>query len=51
MSEKYSLAWEKFAEHLQLMFKDLYQEGEYSDVTLVSDNKIQFKAHKFVLSF
>merc|ERR1712150_391187 len=31
------------------MFKDLYQEGRYSDVTLVSDDQTQFKAHKIVL--
>ena len=50
MSEKYSLNWHTFSEHLQLMFKDLYQEGRYSDVTLVSDDQTQFKAHKIVLS-
>ena len=32
------------------MFKDLYQEGRYTDVTLVSDDQTQFKAHKIVLS-
>ena len=32
------------------MFNDLYQEGRYSDVTLVSDDQTQFKAHKIVLS-
>ena len=50
MSEKYSLNWQTFSEHLQLVFKDLCQEGRYSDVTLVSDDQTQFKAHKFVLS-
>ena len=50
MSEKYSLNWQKFSQHLGLMFKDLCQEGQYSDVTLVSDDQTQFKAHKFVLS-
>ena len=38
-----------FSEQLQLILKDLYQEGENSDVTLVSDDNTQFKAHKFVL--
>ena len=50
MAEKYTLNWHTFSEHLQLMFKDLYQEGRYSDVTLVSDDQTQFKAHKIVLS-
>ena len=50
MSEKYTLNWERFSEHHQLMFKDLYQEGRYADVTLVSDDQTLFKAHKIVLS-
>jgi len=50
MAEKYSLNWATFSEHLQLVFKDLYQEGRYTDVTLVSDDQTQFKAHKIVLS-
>merc|ERR1719347_739055 len=50
MAEKYTLNWHTFSEHLSLMFKDLYQEGRYSDVTLVSDDQTQFKAHKIVLS-
>ena len=32
------------------MFKDIYQEEKYLDVTLVSDDQTQFKAHKIVLS-
>merc|ERR1712043_86438 len=32
------------------MIKDLYEEGQYSDVTLVSDDQTQFEAHKIVLS-
>merc|ERR1712016_417366 len=50
MAEKYTLNWQTFSEHLNLMFKDLYQEGIYTDVTLVSDDQTQFKAHKIVLS-
>ena len=50
MAEKYTLNWHTFSEHLQLMFKDLYEEEKHSDVTLVCDNQTQFKAHKIVLS-
>ena len=50
MAEKYTLNWHTFSDHLKLMFKDLYQEGSHSDVTLVSDDQTQFKAHKIVLS-
>ena len=39
MPRKYTLNWETFSEHLQVMFKDLYQEGRYTDVTLVSDDQ------------
>ena len=50
MAEKYTLNWHTFSDHLKFMFKDLYQEGTYTDVTLVSDDQTQFKAHKIVLS-
>merc|ERR1712150_372938 len=49
MAEKYTLNWHTFTDHLQLMFKDLYEEEKHSDVTLVSDDQTQFKAHKIVL--
>merc|ERR550517_2028485 len=32
------------------LLQDLYREGGYTDVTLVSDDQTQFKAHKIVLS-
>ena len=50
MAEKYTLNWNTFTDHLRLMFKDLYEENQYSDVTLVSDDQILFKAHKIVLN-
>ena len=49
MAEQYTLNWYTFSDHLQLMFKDLYEEGKHCDVTLVSDDQTQFKAHKIVL--
>ena len=42
-----NLIWQTFSEHLQLMLKDLHQHQLYSDMTLVSDDQTQFKAHKF----
>ena len=50
MADKYTLNWNTFTDHLLLMFKDLHEEGKNSDVTLVSDDQTQFKAHKIVLS-
>ena len=35
MAEKYTLNWHTFSDHLQLMFKDLFEEEKHSDVTLV----------------
>ena len=49
MAEKFTLNWHTFTDHLQLMFKDLYEEEKHSDVTLVCDDQTQFKAHKIVL--
>ena len=49
MQDKLNLSWEKFSEHQVLFLKYIYQEGQYSDVTLVSDDQTQFKAHKIVL--
>ena len=49
MAQKYTLNWQTFTDHLQLMFKDLYEDGKHSDVTLVCDDQTQFKAHKIVL--
>ena len=43
-------AMKNFPEHIQLLFQELYQKEAYADVTLLSQDKIQFKAHKIVLS-
>ena len=50
MAEKLNVNWVEFSKHLTSLSKDLYQEGKYSDVTLVSDDQTQFKAHKIILS-
>ena len=31
MDEKYTLNWPTISDHLKWMFKDLYQEGRYTD--------------------
>ena len=49
MIDKYNFAWHAFSDHLQTMFKELYEEEKHSDVTLVCDDQTQFKAHKIVL--
>ena len=37
-------------DHHQAMFSKLFTKGEFSDLTLVSDDHTRIKAHKFVLS-
>ena len=50
MSDKCSLTWKTFPEHLQFVFSDLYHDLRHTDVSLVSDDQTQFKAHRIVLS-
>merc|ERR1712150_272096 len=50
MTGEYNLSWHQFVDHLRLLSQQFYQEGQYSDVTLVSDDQTQFKAHKIVLN-
>ena len=50
MGEKFSLTWYTFQMHGKNLFQQLMETGNYSDVTLVSDDQHICKAHKFVLS-
>ena len=47
--EKYSLTWHTYSDHLKSMMKELMNEN-YSDVTLVTEDKKQIKAHINILS-
>ena len=48
MAKRYNLAWQTFMSHGKDLFKDLYETNRFSDVTLVSDDQYQYKAHRFV---
>ena len=48
--EKYSLAWHAYSEHLKSMMKELMLNEDLSDVTLVTEDKKQFKANINILS-
>ena len=50
MDEKYDLKWKTYSDHLVGVFKELGEDGNFADVTLVSDDQVQTKAHKVVLS-
>ena len=48
--EKYNLKWHTYSDHLREMLHDMMKSDQLTDVTLVCDDKKQFKAHKIVLS-
>ena len=48
--EKFSLNWHTFQSHINNSYKELYETKRFSDVTLVSGDHQQFRAHKFILS-
>ena len=48
--EKYILTWHKYTDHLRGMLFNMLSSKELTDVTLVSEDKKQFRAHKVVLS-
>ena len=50
MKDQFNISWEKFSDHLQLMSRELFNAEKHSDVTIVCDDQIQFKAHKIILS-
>lgn len=48
--ELFCLKREKFTNNFSAELFDFFTESKYHDVTLVSDEQVPFKAHKFVLS-
>ena len=48
-SEKYNLEWHSYTDHLRNMLHEMRKSNDLTDVTLVCDDKRQFKAHKVVL--
>ena len=50
MQEKYSLKWETYSDHLKSMIKDMMINEDFSDVTLVTEDKKHIKANRNILS-
>ena len=50
MSEKFILNWNDFQENISKCFQGLRMEKELTDVTLVTDDEKQLKAHRVILS-
>ena len=48
--EKYNLGWNTFQKHLVETSKELFKSHIFTDVTLVSDDLFQVKAHRTVLA-
>ena len=48
--EKYSLTWHSYSDHLKNMMKELMMDEDYSDITLVTEDKKQMKANRNILS-
>ena len=48
--KKYSLTWHTYSDHLRSMMKELFINEDFSDITLVTEDKKQIKANKNILS-
>ena len=48
-SEKYSLKWNNFQENIASSYHEFRKDIEFSDVTLVCDDKQQIEAHRLIL--
>ena len=46
----YNISWYTYSDHLRQMLHEMMKTSKLTDVTLVCDDKRQFKAHKIVLS-
>ena len=45
--EKYTLTWHSYSDHLKTMMKELMMNEDFSDVTLVTEDKKEIKANLF----
>ena len=44
--ENYTLTWHSYSDHLREALKEMMTTNEFSDVTLVTDDKQQIRAHR-----
>ena len=50
MSEKFSLKWNDYQSNWKRSLSELRDQADLSDVTLISDDKVKFSAHRIILS-
>ena len=48
--EKYTLRWHSYSDHLREALNEMLLSSEFADVTLVTDDKQQIRAHRNILS-
>ena len=48
--EKYTLHWHSYSDHLKEALNEMMLSSEFADVTLVTDDKQQIRAHRNILS-
>ena len=48
--EKCTLYWHSYSDHLKEALNDMMLSSEFADVTLVTDDKQQIRAHRNILS-
>ena len=46
--EKYTLTWYSYSNHLREALGEMMTSGDFADVTLVTDDKQQIRAHRSV---
>ena len=50
MSERFSVEWNDYQQIWRRSLSELRKETDFSDVTLVTDDKVKFSAHRILLS-
>ena len=50
MSEKFALKWNDYQSNWNKTLSQLRKDTDFADVTLISDDKVKFSAHKVLLS-
>ena len=48
--EKFCLRWNDFSQNVGTIFQELREDSDFTDVTLVSEDRQQIAAHKVILS-
>ena len=50
LQDMYTITWHTYSDHLRDILREIKSEDSFADVTLVTDDKKQIKAHRNILS-